>query len=592
METASGWTVISQGERDSRMDRASLDRLARFFGRERLGHLYLKAWRFLVDGMSRRLALPDYVGERILDHALSELDARLDEFRLAIDARPSVWLFALGWSHAEEILKGRTGDPADTGSDADYWLRVRHSQNGDDGLATSRAIVTALGELTDERHQILLCLDAVARGPANRQIVSEATGEGLLVVDELRREAREALSRAFAIHAPAGIERLRSVESQLDADDDETESDPLASALRAGLVDEDVFPPLGDIESLYGWLDRHFERSRAEIAIAALWKRLPPPEKLEVEEKMAPGPMVALAESLYERIEKLETGIAERLDAFEDRRDEPERREADRRTAPGRRDGTDASGGAGARLLRRESDDTGGPLLRAQRPRNEPGSSHARHTTSVFASDPDETPTEGYEIRTVPPPAAPPHVAPRSNPDGLVSDPAPASQHAASVDAPRNGDAHRDAAPQHEPHGPEAVDSAVTSAHARAGWRTNRHADPEAASGDSNGNHVEPASEDVAAGEHDANEVERSATKDSALPRKSRLTGFWKAIRPAPREKTHDEVVQRLEKYLPAGKKVRPAPPGSRLEDDPTRPGQAAPTEESAANGDRNDEER
>ncbi len=529
------------------MDRASLDRLARFFGRERLGHLYLKAWRFLVDGMSRRLALPDYVGERILDHALSELDSRLDEFRLAIDARPSVWLFALGWSHAEEILKGRTGDTADAGPDAAFWSRVRRSQLGDDGLATSRALVTALGEMSDERHQILLCLDAVARGPANRQIASEATGEGLLVVDELRRDARDALRRAFAVHAPAEIERSRATSTNDRPEYDDDAYDPLAEALRAGLVDEDVFPPLGDIESLYGWLDRHFERSRAEIALAALWKRLPPPEKVEVEEKMAPGPMVALAESLYERIEKLETGIAERLDALDERRDEPDPHTETERSYAGD-SGTRNGTGGGA------SYETGDV---------ERHDSDARYAA---CHDSRRLRAEAADTGEPTPNVADSHLAPN---DGLVTDPVsppspPPFDDAANPGAPGDLDAPTD----------EAIDARVASAHARAGWRTDRPGTPASDAGatlDANG----PAPRDTSTTPSDSNGHADAAfhesTNGNERSRRSRFTGFWKAIRPAPREKTHEEVVQRLEKYLPAGKRVRPAPPGSRLDDDPAR---------------------
>ncbi len=303
------------------MDQDAVQRLVRFFGRERFGRLFLKAWHLLVDGLARRLGLPDYVSERILDHALTEFDSSLDRFRAAIDARPSVFLFALGWRHTREMLRVRTADRNEPFQDLDFWEGLLARLDEADDSSVHESLVRALDELPDGKHRTLLRLDAVAEGPANRQIVSEATDTPLLRVEQLRDKARTALRASVELRLPEASEWAGGSEPRPARSIEIDFEDPLSIALNEALVEVGEIPPHeeeeGGDELLYAWLQQ-FGTSRSELAITALWKRLPPAEVVR-EAKPQPGPLVALADSLFQRIEKLERRLEDRLDDVENR---------------------------------------------------------------------------------------------------------------------------------------------------------------------------------------------------------------------------------------------------------------------------------
>jgi len=302
------------------MDPAAIERLVGFFGRERFGHLFLKGWHVLVDGIGRPLGLPDYLCERILDHALAEFDGRLDEFRSTVDGRPTVWIVALGWERAHEILRGHGSEPhPDEPLDEAFWRAALREVRRHAGPGAARSIVAALESLPDERHRQLLLLDAAAGGPTRRQIASEATGVSLETVEKERARAREALRTSVERRFPAWADRALAEHPfhPGDRDPSGSEREPLAATVRLALEREGRFPPGGDDERLFAWM-RRFDGNPAERALRALWKRFPPPQVVQ-ESAPQPGPLVALAESLYERIDRLQEGLIDHLDGIDAR---------------------------------------------------------------------------------------------------------------------------------------------------------------------------------------------------------------------------------------------------------------------------------
>ena len=185
------------------MEDTPLDRLVRFYGRDRFGHLYLRAWRYLVDGTGQWLGLPDYLAERILDHALAELDARLDDLRSSIDTRPAVLTFACGWEYTREQLRFRKGLEGDETDDGAFWESAAAELDRDESGSLTEAFFDALDALGDPRYRIVLLQDTIAEGPATPSIVAESTGVPQRGTARLRAEARAVLRTLLLGSIPA-----------------------------------------------------------------------------------------------------------------------------------------------------------------------------------------------------------------------------------------------------------------------------------------------------------------------------------------------------------------------------------------------------
>lgn len=548
------------------MDRASIERLARFFGRERLGHLYLKAWRFLVDGMGRRLALPDYVGERILDYALMEFDTQLEDFRRAVDARPSIFLFSLGWIQTHEILKPRAGDSIKIDNDTDFWEPILGELTGPSPKGAGLAVAAALDAVPLARHRILLRLDAVARGPANRQVVSEAIGVGQLKVDDIREDARAEFRRR--------VEEMLADPSQLRSaprpNQDADNGDPMCDAICHALTIAGQFPPIDDLEALYIWLQQNFDRSPAEVALASLWKRLPPPETIEREKPKAES-LVALTQSLYERFEKLERIFSARLDRIDRKVGlEPAMPENVEDSAlpsgDSARDSARDSGRDSARDSARDSGRETAPDDEAARgshssaerdaeddlPVRGSSSAHGSSSGSLFGGgsaaaheQADVEPAVGtrprrpiFKIERQAAGHSMQHDTGDHHDDSMPHD--------ASSLAYRDGERNRDADHDRDRDGRYPENQSPGSPDRGPLHRDPLQRDPQRRDDREPGNTTESAS---------APELPEAEAGTDA--RRSPLTSLFRAMRPGGGERTHQEVVERLEKYLPTIRRAR-----------------------------------